>query len=323
MFRDSIEKFPRQFLWDPVIENAENFWHRENIIVAGMGGSHLSADLLKAWKPELKLFVWSDYGLPPIPDAERDSTLIIASSYSGNTEETLNAYMTAQRMRLPLIAISVGGRLLDYAKRDGVPFIRMPDTKIQPRMSLGFGAKALLKIVGEERALGDITLLSESLLHGTVDYAGKKLAEKLKNKIPVIYASARNRAVARVWKIKLNESAKTPAFYNVFPELNHNEMTGFDMVPQTAQLSAKLHFVFLKDAGDNPAILRRMEITEEVLRKKQLPVESVWMQEGSRFHTIFSSIFYCDWVTLYLAEMYHVDPEEVLLIEEFKRKMSR
>lgn len=319
--RELIEKFPKQFLWEPVIENADNFKHREHVIVIGMGGSHLAADLVGAWKPELKLSLWSDYGLPHVSDAEKENTLIIASSYSGNTEEVLDGYMMAQNLSIPLLAISTGGLLLDYARRDGTPYIQMPQTNVQPRMSLGFGAKAILKALGEERELEEISSCAFSLSLEMAERAGRELAEKIKNKIPVIYASARNNAVAQIWKIKLNEGAKIPAFYNVFPELNHNEMIGFSAGDESRGLSEKFYFIILKDAEDNPLIARRMEITKNVLEKNKHQVEVILMQKGTRFQTMFSSIVLADWVALYCAEMHHIDPEEILMIEDFKQRM--
>ena len=155
-----------------------------------------------------------------------------------------------------------------------------------------------------------------------IERAGKELAEKLKNKIPIIYASARNRAIAQIWKIKLNEGAKIPAFYNIFPELNHNEMIGFSAGDEALGLSKKFYFIILKDAEDNSLIARRMEITKDVLVKNGHQVEIVLMSKGTRFQTMFSSIFLADWVALYCAEMYHVDPEEILMIEDFKKKIA-
>ncbi|MEK7636486.1 MAG: bifunctional phosphoglucose/phosphomannose isomerase [Patescibacteria group bacterium] len=319
--RESIEKFSQQFLWDPVIENAENFRHQERVIVIGMGGSHLAADIVKAWKPELKLRVWSDYGLPHISETERENTLIIASSYSGNTEEVLDGYMIAQNLHIPLLVISTGGLLLEYARRDGTPYIQMPQTNIQPRMSLGFGVKAILKALGEERELKEISSLAVLLSLETVERVGKELAEKIKDRIPVIYASARNRAIAQIWKIKLNEGSKIPAFYNVFPELNHNEMIGFESAVGTQKLSEKFYFIILKDAEDHSSIARRMEITKNILEKNKHRVEIILMQKGTRFQTMFSSLLLADLVALYCAEMHHVDPEEILMIEDLKRRM--
>ena len=189
-------------------------------------------------------------------------------------------------------------------------------------MSLGFGAKAILKVLGEERELEEIASLATLLQFEAIERAGKELAEKLKNKIPIIYASARNRAIAQIWKIKLNEGAKIPAFYNIFPELNHNEMIGFSAGDEALGLSKKFYFIILKDAEDNSLIARRMEITKDVLVKNGHQVEIVLMSKGTRFQTMFSSIFLADWVALYCAEMYHVDPEEILMIEDFKKKIA-
>ena len=142
--RKSILSFPEQFLFKPEIENGGKLNLRKfsKFIVAGMGGSHLSGDLVRAWKPELDIAVHSDYGLPPMSAAGRWNTLVIISSYSGNTEETIDAFKSALRRKMPVVAVATGGKLLEFAQEKHVPFIKLPNTGIQPRMATGLGFRA-------------------------------------------------------------------------------------------------------------------------------------------------------------------------------------
>src|SRR3989344_4288396 len=227
--RDSIINFPKQFLFEPKIENQGKLKLAKfkKFIVCGMGGSHLSGDLVKLWKPGLDIIIYSDYGLPPLGRREKKNTLVIASSYSGNTEETIDAFRTAVRNKISVAAISTGGKLLELAQKYRIPYIKLPDTGIQPRMATGLGFRAFLKVLGEKKALIESAKLAYSLKPLKLENQGRNLAKKLKGFVPVIYSSQRNSAIAYNWKIKFNETGKIPAFYNILPELNHNEMTGF------------------------------------------------------------------------------------------------
>src|SRR3989338_907812 len=155
-----------------------------------------------------------------------------------------------------------------------------------------------------------------------LEAAGKALGQKLVGSVPVVYASTRHFALANNWKIKVNENTKVPIFANVFPELNHNEMNGFDPQAGTRSLSRSFHFVFLRDDEDDPRIVRRMEVLEQLYRERELPVESIALTGASRLEKIFSSLLTADWVSLALAEAYGVNPEPVPLVEEFKKLIA-
>ncbi|MBI2640051.1 MAG: bifunctional phosphoglucose/phosphomannose isomerase [Candidatus Sungbacteria bacterium] len=328
---EAIKKFNTQFAFEPKIVNGEGLGKFSKFLVAGMGGSHLAADLIKTWKPSLDLVVHSSYGLPELSEDVLKDRLVIASSYSGNTEETVSAFEDAGKRGLPRSAIFVGGKLKELALKDGVSFIEFPDTGIQPRTATGFMFKALLKFIGEETALKEVTSLSQQLNPETYEAIGRKLAERLRGFVPIIYASARNQAIAQNWKIKFNETGKIPAFYNIFPELNHNEMTGFDTQARIDadstrtdadirhKLNEPFHFVFLRDHADHPKILKRMNATAELLRGRGLPVEIIDLEGRDAFVKIFSSLLIADWAAYYTAEEYGNDPNEVPMVEEFKK----
>ncbi|MDP3741509.1 MAG: bifunctional phosphoglucose/phosphomannose isomerase [bacterium] len=343
MMNDAIKNFAKQFKYRPKIQGGKIKKYKK-FVIAGMGGSHLAAGILKTIKPELDITIHRDYGLPKIGDLSRPSatlsrpgegkgrgrTLVIASSYSGNTEETISAFEEAVKFELPIAAIAIGGKLLELAKKYDVPYVQMPDTGIQPRSALGFSLLALLKVMKQNDLLKEVRGLAGILSPLQFEEQGKALAQKLKNKVPVIYASAKNYSLAYNWKIKFNETGKIPAFYNTFPELNHNEMTGFDPVKSReaglpsaefnrASLQDKFHIIMLKDSHDHPQIQKRMEVIAKLFQDRGLPVEILELRGGSKLEQIFSSLILADWTAFYTAEGYGLESEQVPMVEEFKR----
>lgn len=310
--RDAILNFPKQFEYESKIENLDKYKPGKKFIVCGMGGSHLAAMILQTVKSETDLVIHRDYGLPAHLDGDE---LIVLSSYSGNTEEVIDGFHEALGKKLPMIAISIGGKLIELAKSNSIPYIQMSDMKVQPRSALGLSFKALLAAIGEE--MPDVTLRAEDF-----EAEGKTLAQKTKGHVTVIYSSTRNLSLAYNWKIKLNETGKIPAFYNVLPELNHNEMTGFDVVPSTKALSDKFHFIFLQDSEDGVRVQKRMQILEKLYRDRGLPVETI-MLEGDPLQKVFSCLLIADWFALYTAENYGVESEQVPMVEEFKKLIAQ
>ncbi len=322
MLKDAILNFPQQFAFEPVIKNAQNLKKTDKFILIGMGGSHLSAGIVKVWKPELDLRIHRNYGLPELKEEVLRESLVILSSYSGNTEEVIDAFLKAKEKGLSTAVITIGGKLLELAQENQTSYVQMPDTGIEPRFALGYSLKALLKILGDEEALKEVSTLAESLKPTDYENQGRVLAEKLKGYVPIIYSSAHNLELAYNWKIKFNETGKIPAFYNRLPELNHNEMTGFDVKESTMGLSAKFHFIFLKDQNDDLRIQKRMAILEKLYKDRGLPVEIIELKGQNVFHKIFSSLVLADWASFYTAEIYGVEAEAVPMVEEFKKLIS-
>lgn len=316
--RESILNFAKQFAYEPVIENEGRLGVYKKCIVLGMGGSHLTADLLKVWNPRGDVVVHSDYGLPVLRESDLKEYLIIASSASGNTEEVIDGFREALEKRYPVAVLSMGGKLIELAKQGGIPYVQMPDTGIQPRMALGFSLRALFKLMRNDAASSELLALAETLHPEKYEAEGRALAKRLKGRVPVIYASAANAPVAQNWKIKFNETGKIPAFYNVFPELNHNEMTGFDVRESSRVLSEKFSFIILKDPSDHPRVLKRMDILAKLYQDRGLPVEVMELAGRTPFEKVFSSLLLADWTALCTAEQYGLEPEQVPMVEEFK-----
>ena len=320
MLINAIKSFPRQFLFSPRLVNGAKLKKHDKFIIAGMGGSSLAGDIIKTWKPEMDIVIHRDYGLPSLVDIKQ--RLIIACSYSGNTEETISAFRKARFRNLPIAVITTGGRLAALAHQSSKPTVLVPNTGIQPRTATGFMLMALLLVMGEKRALKEARNMAKVLKPNFFQNIGKKLANKLINKVPIIYSSARNAAVANNWKIKFGENAKIPVFMNLFPELNHNEMNGFGVKQNLKKTGTRFHFIFLRDDEDHPGIAKRMKVTKKLYQRIGLPVEEIKFKGKTRLERIFNSLQLADWTSMALALMYGLDPEPVPMVEEFKKLIS-
>lgn len=318
MIEESIKDFPKQFAFEPEIKNAEKLKPFESIVIGGMGGSGLIAGVLRALEPKLDVLAHHDYGLP-VHIKKTNKHFFIASSYSGNTEETIDFFEEALKRNLNLAVMTTGGKLLARAKEATVPFIVLPNVTTQPRLALGVMWRGILKLIEKDDLSAELVALKNNLKPEELEQKGKDLAQNISNQTIVIYSSRRNLPIAYNWKVDFNEGTKIPAFYNVFPELNHNEMQGFDPVEKNRELSAKLHFIFIKDSEDHPRIIKRMEVTKELYQDRGLPVSIVELEGEDRARKLFNSLILGAWTAHYLAEYYKTDPEGVPMIEEFKK----
>ncbi len=318
MMEEIIRNFAEQLKYAPEIENTAALKRGGKFVVAGMGGSNLAAGIIKSWKPKLDVIIHRDYGLPDMEERELKERLIILSSYSGTTEETLSAFNEALSRELPLMVIATGGKLLELAQKNNAPYIRLPDIKAHPRFAIGLSIKATLKAMGEDSILNNITGEAGSFNADDYKEAGRDLARSLENKTPLIYSSVRNRSLAYFWKINFNETVKTPAFFNVFPELNHNEMVGFGSKLGDIGFADKFVFVFLADPDDEPRIQKKMAATAKIFEDKGFMVSKADIAGSSLWHKSFAGILTAFWASYYLAEYYKIDPEDVSIIEGFK-----
>lgn len=319
---NSILKFTEQFAWTPEIQNADKLKSSyKHFILGGMGGSHLAGGLFHIFRPGINLYIHRDYGLPQYEDDFLKDSLLIASSYSGNTEETLDFADEAYSKGYDVAVITTGGKLLEFAKENNLPYILIPITGIQPRAALGFASLALATLAAPE-LIPELKEMENALDPENLRSLGREIAQNLEQKTPVIYSSASNRALAYIWKIKMNETAKIPSYYNVFPELNHNEMQGYDFTNANTEMSQHTHFIFLHDSNDNPKIELRMKTLEALYQEKGFQVTSLALEGDTDMEKVFNSIILCDWITLELAKIYQTEPEAVPFIEEFKRRIK-
>jgi len=297
------------------------------VVIAGMGGSALPGELLMGYLRQqchsaLPVEVTRDYWLPPGMDA---GTLVIAASFSGNTEETLAAYGEAGESGAQRVAVAAGGKLLDLAQADRVPSVRLPVpwAGFQPRCSLGYVFGALLRILDNAGLLPTDPAVLEQIAsflresQAQLQVEGQRLAGRLQDRIVLVYAPERfGAAVARTFKIKLNENAKTLAFWNALPELNHNEMIGFE------SRGENLAVLLLEHPDCHPRIQRRCAILAEMLAARSVRVERIALSGSSYLQSCFWGILLGDWTSYHLALLRGIDPSPVELIEEFKRRLA-
>ncbi len=320
--REEIYNFPQQFNFSPHIENEKEWGEFKTYFLTGMGGSHLQGGVLKTILPDFPLFLHKDYG---IPSYYKEGAGLIMASYSGNTEEVLDAVSMAISKGVSPAVVSKGGKLLEIAKENNLPFITLPDNNIQPRFGMGYSFKALIKILGvEDKLKEDVDMLPESLMkrQDELEKRGEEVALSLKGKTPIIYTSRRNEIIAYVCKVNFNETTKVPAFYNIVPELNHNEMNAYNPTPSTEDIIKNNVFIIFKDEDDHPRNRKRMEVLKEVLENRDLQVIEVDIKGKSRTEKVFSAIIQTGWISYYLAKVYNTDPEGVPMVEEFKKKIK-
>ena len=300
------------------------------LTIAGMGGSALPGDLLKTlvitgtWRGPHPIILRRDYGLSPVVSRQ---SLVVCISYSGNTEETLSAYQAARKQKLLLMAITSSGKLAVWAKRDRIPLARIP-TGIPPRFAVGVQFGALVGMLVRTgllptKAQRETLALSKTLKISQLLPTSYQLRHFLFGRIPVIYASSRLAPIAYSWKTNINENAKVPAFANIFPELNHNEINVFTHLSKK-QLLATQHvaLVVLEDAKENPRIVKRMRVTASFAKKIGVPVHIEKISGSSPLTRIFRAYLLGLATSGFLAESLGVDPIPVDLIEEFKKRLG-
>jgi glucose/mannose-6-phosphate isomerase len=303
------------------------------IIILGMGGSAIGGDLVRSHLTgtlPLPLQVVRDYRLPHYASPR---TLVIASSYSGNTEETLAAVDVAHDRGCPIIALSSGGTLADKARAHDWPLVRLPGG-FPPRAALGYSFSSLLLLLSTIGLVADpapaLHELAGFLMSRNNQLApeipfeqnpAKQLAAMIKGRIPVIYGAAGAMSVAALrWKGQFCENAKNLAWAGEAPEFNHNEVVGWGLPKNAMDI---LTAVFLRSADDHPRIARRFEIVRKLFTQQETPVEMIDAAGDNPLQRLFSIIQLGDWTSLYLAFLNGVDPTTITAIHYLKTELGK
>ncbi len=324
---ESPKQFAQGFALTKNIQIKGNF---DSLCVSGMGGSSLPIDLLRTYADDLfennskknqplEIIQNRSYNLPAKTLSRK--CLHIFSSYSGNTEETISSLEDALAKKIPsLIGITHGGKLQELCAKNNLPCVILPEV-IQPRYATGYFFTAILQILINLKLLEDtskeISISAKKLEKRMSDLEkrGKIIAKKLQGETPVVYSTDKYKAVAMVWKIKINENSKTPCFYNCYPELNHNEMVGYTL-PQ-----AKFHIIALIDPRENSQITKRILITAKLLKAKKIDTTLFELNGANNFEKMFDALLLGDWISYYLALNYKQDPTPVAMVENFKKML--
>ena len=323
---DDILSLPEQLRWGTELE-LETLQTDGPVVLLGMGGSAMAATVATlAATPRVPLVVHRDYGLP---DWAADSgALVIAVSYSGNTEEVLSGVDAAISEGLPLAVVASGGRLAEVASDRGLPMVVVP-SGLQPRAGIGFqmaGVAALLAAAGQlsmaDDALGEAADTVERLLDGGDGGAfvlGRDLATGVRGRTAVIYGGRGVGSTAAYrWKTQINENAKCPAFAGIVPEMNHNELEGWRPGP-----SEGFGLVYLRDSEDHPAVARRLDLSGTVLSGNVRRVGEVRSAGTGPLARFFSLAVVGDVASVFMAEDAGVDPVPVESLEEFKVMLAK
>ncbi len=300
-----------------------------NVVLVGMGGSALPGEFIKCWlRDDLQVpfEIVRDYNLPAWVG---ENTLVIASSYSGDTEEALSALEDAKGRNAKVVILASGGDLEKVAEREQIPMLKVP-AALQPRLAVFFALKALatlLESVGlVSGATAELEEAGEWLIKEIASWSkdksvannpAKQLAQDLQGHVVVVYGSTQMAPAVLKWKIDLNENAKNLAFYYLWPEFKHNEFQGW-LHPE----QPKLKVVQIKSSFDHPRVVKSYDIVSRLLAghmPKPLVVEA---KGETKIQQILWTTLLGDFVSVYLAFLNRVDPLPVDLVEELKKELG-
>jgi glucose/mannose-6-phosphate isomerase len=292
-----------------------------NVVVAGLGGSGIGGNLveeLTRGKLKVPMTICKDYHLPEFVN---EHTLLIVSSYSGNTEETLHSLQDGMNRMAKIICITSGGSLERIARKAGLDLILIPGG-MPPRACLAYSFIQQLYVLFHYRYVdlgfevgveGAIKLLDRE--EKKIQKEAKRIAKKLNKKIPVIYANANQEAVAVRWRQQLNENAKTLAWHHVIPEMNHNELVGW-------RSKGKWAVVMLRNETDYERNVARFNIAKGIIQPYTNTIIEVMSKGDNEIERSLYLIHLGDWVSVYLAELRDVDPVEVKVIDHLKAELT-
>lgn len=302
-----------------------------NVVLSGMGGSAWPAMYIQTWPGlTVPIEVSRTYG---VPTYVREQTLFIASSYSGNTEETLSALTEAESRGAQIVVMTAGGKLAERARSAGYPLFLIPGG-IQPRMSSFYFIAAFLELFGplgllvtqvsldERRSLSD--WLSQQVSDWRPDTVtaknpAKQLALEIAGTTPIMYSGPLLAPVANKMKICMNENAKNLAWWNQYPEFSHNEFIGWSSHP----LEKPFSIVEIRSNLEHERVQKRFDITERMLSgKRPHPHVIAPLGESLPQHIFWASMF-GDFVCTYVALLNGVDPTPVDLVEKFKAELVK
>lgn len=303
------------------------------LVVAGMGGSALAAGLFKDWlNLEIPVEVVRTYDLPAYVGSQ---TLVIASSFSGNTEETLSCVHQARERGAVAAVTARGGKLLEFAKSEGISYVELPQLDVvpQPRMGVFANLRSILQLcqaygVIDHTPLDELAAAGEWLRDASAAWApsvpsednyAKQIAWYCAGKTPVVYASHLFNSIAYKWKISFNESSKNVAWWDELPEFNHNEFIGWSSHP----IEKPYAVLDLRSNFDHPQIQKRFEISDRLLSGQRPAAKSIQLEGDSVIRQMLWGCVLADYTSSYLGLLNGVDPVPVDLVEKLKVELVK
>jgi len=333
---DHLHGFPEQCrkAWEKVLkfELPREYAKISNVVILGMGGSAIGGDIARRLAmAESKVPVWvhRDYGLPAFVD---ENTLVIASSYSGNTEETLSAFTKSLGTRAKNLVITSGGKLKHLAEKEGIP-VFVIDYQAPPRAAFPHSFVPLVGIFQNLGLLADkstdlqeavdiLQKLSRDLIEtrSLASNPAKQLARKLCGHLAVIYGAEMLSEVAQRWKGEFNENSKAWTFFESFPELNHNAVVGYEF---PAEVKERIFVLMLRSSSLRPRNLLRYEVTSKLLAKAGIAYEFVEARGKNALAQVLSLVHLGDYASFYLSMLNEVDPTSVDAIDFIKQYLAQ
>lgn len=334
-----LKAFPEQIKHSIEIGiNAPQFQNDfDKLLILGMGGSAIGGDLINTYYKlissdrRIKIFINRDYSLPFEID---ERTAIIASSYSGNTEETICAFEHSLKFTRNIITISSGGELTKISKYNHIPVVSIP-SGYQPRCALAYSFFPMLYILLKsnvfntkelEQIYTEIEELSANFLNLSNHYSALNdnntsfiLSKRLQNKIPIIYTSNDLYSINLRWRCQIQENAKNCAFGNILPEMNHNEINSFSY-PEIFKNSVLT--IFIIDQIDHPRVKARFNAMENIFHESGLEVIKISSGNYNLLMRIFDLIYLGDWTSFYLAILNNTDPTPIPIITKLKSNLE-
>ena len=299
------------------------------LIVAGMGGSAVGGSLARAALGDHEsrhIAIARGYGLPPWATPE---TTVLLASYSGNTEETLACYDSAGFVGARRVVVTTGGKLADQARADDVPVIPVPGG-FQPRAAVAYMTVAALEVAAlcgcGPRMASEIDVAASHVQalaaqwgpDGAEDALPKEIARGLLGSVPVIAGAGLTAPIAYRWKTQFNENAKSPAFSHELPELDHNEIVGWEGVGELGPFS----LILLDDADLHPRVRHRIELTQWIVEPNAKKTYRLETQGRNAVERVFSLVLLGDLVSVYLAVLRGIDPGPVTVLDRLKEQLA-
>lgn len=304
----------------------------QHIMILGMGGSGIGGEILRDWLRDdfsIPIEVCSDYTLPAY--ANKD-TMVFAISHSGDTEETLSAFVDAIRRRCITMTITSGGHLLSFSKKLQLPHITIPK-HFPPRVALPYTFFPLPVVLNRIGVVSNMLVEIEETIRNlrkvseenspeipTEDNPAKKLALELEGTIPIVYGFRQYGAIAHRLKTQFNENSKVPSSYDVFPELNHNETVGWEA---SENFTKNFSLILIRDHNEPPEVKHRIEMTKLHALKKAHKILEIYATGETKLAKMFSVLHIGDLVSVYLAILRNVDPTPVVTINKIKTEMKK
>jgi len=302
-----------------------------NILVTGMGGSAIGGEILREWlldRIPIPIEVCKDYVLPAYVNKD---TLVFAVSYSGETEETLNAFLEAVKRGSLVVSITSGGHLQSFSEKLGVPCVKVQEG-LAPRVAfpyLFFPLIPLLENFGilrsyeeeVEEAIGVLEKIRDENAQEVPlqENFAKKLAWELRDSVPIVYGFRQYGAVARRLKSEFNENSKVPSFFDVFPELNHNEIMGWE---SAEELTKTFSVLLIRDKEEPPEIRQKIELTKKLALHKAKKTLEIHAKGKGKLAKMLSVMYLGDLTSVYLAILRGVDPIPVETISLLKKHLA-